>query len=192
MVALGGVVIMKLKKLLSIILSPLVLGSYSSSAVRRIPNVVKDRVLKRENRNLSPKRKRSRRKKNKVVNHKVDKKKLKNRTKGKSPLVNFRDSFIKDSKRIWRSIKKNPGKSYEVININNKDNIILMDLDNDSEVKVKEEDIIPIVTETKMKELNEAQYTVSIDNLETTDGITHLGWVNKDFIPYTSKYKYDG
>lgn len=33
---------------------------------------------------------------------------------------------------------------------------------------------------------------IELNNLETTDGITHLGWVNKDFIPYTSKYKYDG
>ena len=102
---------MKLKRLLSIILSPLVLGSYSSSAVGKIPNMVKDRVLKRENRNLSPKGKRSRRKKNKVVNHKVDKKKLKNRTKDKSPIVSFRDNFIKGSKRVGRFIKENPGKS---------------------------------------------------------------------------------
>ena len=79
---------------------------------------------------------------------------------------------IKNDEGSYVMLKKNPGKSYEVININNKDNIILMDLDNDSEVKVKEEDIIPIVTETKMKELNEAQYTVSIDNLETTDAET--------------------
>ena len=102
---------MRLKKLLSIILSPLVLGSYSASAVGKIPNMVKDRVLKRENRNLSPKRKRSRRKKNKVVNHKVDKKKLRNRTRDKSPIVSFRDSFIKGSKRVGRFIKENPGKS---------------------------------------------------------------------------------
>lgn len=33
---------------------------------------------------------------------------------------------------------------------------------------------------------------IELNNLEITDGITHLGWVNKDFIPYTSKYKYDG
>ena len=33
---------------------------------------------------------------------------------------------------------------------------------------------------------------IELNNLETTDGITHLGWVNKDFIPYTSKFKYDG
>lgn len=33
---------------------------------------------------------------------------------------------------------------------------------------------------------------IELNNLETIDGITHLGWINKDFIPYTSKYKYDG
>lgn len=33
---------------------------------------------------------------------------------------------------------------------------------------------------------------IELNDLETTDGITHLGWINKDFIPYTSKYKYDG
>lgn len=33
---------------------------------------------------------------------------------------------------------------------------------------------------------------IELNNLETTDGITHLGWVNKDFVPYTTKYKYDG
>ena len=33
---------------------------------------------------------------------------------------------------------------------------------------------------------------IELNGLESIDGITHLGWVNKDFIPYTSKYKYDG
>lgn len=33
---------------------------------------------------------------------------------------------------------------------------------------------------------------IELNNLETVDGITHLGWINKDFIPYTSKFKYDG
>lgn len=33
---------------------------------------------------------------------------------------------------------------------------------------------------------------IELNNLEITDGITHLGWLDKDFIPYTSKYKYDG
>ena len=33
---------------------------------------------------------------------------------------------------------------------------------------------------------------IELNDIEITDGITHLGWMNKDFIPYTSKYKYDG
>jgi len=33
---------------------------------------------------------------------------------------------------------------------------------------------------------------IELNNLEAIDGITHLGWINEDFIPYTSKYKYDG
>lgn len=33
---------------------------------------------------------------------------------------------------------------------------------------------------------------IELNSLEVTDGITHLGWINKDFIPYTFKYKYDG
>lgn len=33
---------------------------------------------------------------------------------------------------------------------------------------------------------------IELNNLETTDGVTHLGWIDKDFIPYTSQYKYDG
>lgn len=33
---------------------------------------------------------------------------------------------------------------------------------------------------------------IELNNLEIVDGTTHLGWINKDFIPYTSKYKYDG
>lgn len=84
---------------------------------------------------------------------------------------NYKD--IKNNEGSYVMLKKNPEKQYEVININNKENITLVDLDDNSEIKVKEEDIIPIVTETKMNEkLNEAQYTVSIDNLETTDAET--------------------
>lgn len=33
---------------------------------------------------------------------------------------------------------------------------------------------------------------IELNNLQTTDGITHLGWLNKEFIPYASEYKYDG
>lgn len=33
---------------------------------------------------------------------------------------------------------------------------------------------------------------IELNNLKVVNGITHLGWVNKDFVPYTSKYGYDG
>jgi len=33
---------------------------------------------------------------------------------------------------------------------------------------------------------------IELNNLKVVNGITHLGWVNKDFVPYTSKYEYDG
>lgn len=33
---------------------------------------------------------------------------------------------------------------------------------------------------------------IELNNLEISEGITHLGWVNQDFVPYTTKYKYDG
>lgn len=33
---------------------------------------------------------------------------------------------------------------------------------------------------------------IELNNLEITEGITHLGWINKDFVPYTNKFKYDG
>lgn len=80
---------------------------------------------------------------------------------------------IKYSEGSYVTLKKNTEKPYEVININNKDTIILRDLDDNSEIKVSEDEIIPMVTETKMStNLNEAQYTVSIDNLETTDAET--------------------
>lgn len=80
---------------------------------------------------------------------------------------------IKYGEGSYVTLKKNTEKPYEVININNKDTIILRDLDNNSEIKVSEDEIIPMVTETKMStNLNEAQYTVSIDNLETTDAET--------------------
>ena len=80
---------------------------------------------------------------------------------------------IKYGEGSYVTLKKNTEKPYEVININNKDTIILRDLDDNSEIKVSEDEIIPMVTETKMStNLNEAQYTVSIDNLETTDAET--------------------
>ena len=88
----------------------------------------------------------------------------------------FIDKSYKDIKcgeGSYVNLKKNMGKPYEVININNKDAIILRDLDDNSEIEVSDTEIMPIVTETKMStNLNEAQYTVSIDNLETTDAET--------------------
>lgn len=80
---------------------------------------------------------------------------------------------IKNSEGSYVMLKKKPENQYEVININNKDAIIIRNLDDNSELKVSEDEIIPVVTESKMdKKLNEAQYTVSIDNLETTDAET--------------------
>lgn len=80
---------------------------------------------------------------------------------------------IKTSEGSYVVLKKNPNKQYEVININNKDNIIIRDLDNNSELKVKEEEILPVVMETRMKEkLNETNYNLSIDGLQTVDADT--------------------
>ena len=61
---------------------------------------------------------------------------------------------------------------YEVININNKDAIVLRNVDNNQEVVASEEEITPVITESRMDKLNEALYTVSIDGLQTTDGTT--------------------
>lgn len=33
---------------------------------------------------------------------------------------------------------------------------------------------------------------IELNSLENIEGITHLGWVNNEFVPYTEKYKYDG
>ena len=58
---------------------------------------------------------------------------------------------------------------YEVININNKDAIVLRNADNNQEITASEDEITPVITENKMDKLNEAQYSVSINGLETTD-----------------------
>lgn len=80
---------------------------------------------------------------------------------------------IKTSEGSYVVLKKNSNKQYEVININNKDSIIIRDLDDNSELKVKEEEILPIVMETMMnKKLNEANYNLSIDGLQTMDADT--------------------
>lgn len=63
-------------------------------------------------------------------------------------------------------------KKYEIINITNDDYILRNIFDNEV-INVKQNKIIPMVMENNMnKNLNEAQYTVSIDNLETTDAET--------------------
>ena len=85
----------------------------------------------------------------------------------------FKYDDIKTSEGSYVVLKKNPNKQYEVININNKDSIIIRDLDNNSELKVKEEEILPVVMETRMKEnLNETNYNLSIDGLQTVDADT--------------------
>ena len=61
---------------------------------------------------------------------------------------------------------------YEVININNKDAIVLRNTDNNEEITASESEITPVITENKMNKLNEAQYNISIDGLETQDAAT--------------------
>ena len=61
---------------------------------------------------------------------------------------------------------------YEVININNKDAIVLRNTDNNEEITASENEITPVITENKMNKLNEAQYNISINGLETQDAAT--------------------
>ena len=85
--------------------------------------------------------------------------------------ISYKD--IKTSEGSYVVLKDKPNKQYEVININNKDSIIIRDLDNNSELKVKEEEILPVVTENVMKkQLKETNYNLSIDGLETMDADT--------------------
>ncbi len=97
---------------------------------------------------------------------------IKNKLHLKSEEKEHKYHDIKNSEGSYVVLKKDPSKQYEVINIVNKDEIILRCLDDNSEIVVSEKDIVSIVTENKMKKLNEANYTVSIDNLETTDAET--------------------
>ena len=62
--------------------------------------------------------------------------------------------------------------NYEVININNKDAIVLRNTDNNEEITASENEITPVITENKMNKLNEAQYNISINGLETQDAAT--------------------
>lgn len=77
---------------------------------------------------------------------------------------------VKTEEGSFVTIKSdNSNKQYEVININNKDAIILRDIDDNTEITASEDEITPVITENKMDKLNEAQYSVSINGLETTD-----------------------
>lgn len=77
---------------------------------------------------------------------------------------------IKTSEGTYVILKKNPNTRYEVINIKNKEEIILRNLLTNKTIKAREEDILPIVTENNMrKNLKEANYNLSIDGLETID-----------------------
>lgn len=58
---------------------------------------------------------------------------------------------------------------YEVININNKSDIILRNADDNTQISASESEITPVITENKMNKLNEAQYNISINGLETED-----------------------
>lgn len=80
---------------------------------------------------------------------------------------------VKSSEGSYVVFKNNPNKPYEVINNNNKENITVRNLDDNSELKTKEEELLPVVTETMMnKKLNEANYNLSIDGLQTMDADT--------------------
>ena len=68
---------------------------------------------------------------------------------------------------------KDPTKVYEVIRFTNKESIKLRDLETNKIIKANENEILPIVTENVMKtNLQEANYNLSIDNLESVDAET--------------------
>ena len=77
---------------------------------------------------------------------------------------------IKTSEGTYVVLNDDPNKQYEVISITNKDSIVLRDLNTNETIKVKEEEILPVVMENIMKkQLKEANYNLSIDGLETVD-----------------------
>ena len=65
----------------------------------------------------------------------------------------------------------NPNKQFEVITINNKNNIIIKDLSTNEVIETDENNIKKIMENIDMakKKINETQYSVSINGLETTD-----------------------
>ena len=68
-------------------------------------------------------------------------------------------------------LNNNINNQFEVININNKSNIVLKNLDTNEVIEATEKDIKPVMESIDMakKKLNETQYSVSINGLETTD-----------------------
>ena len=65
----------------------------------------------------------------------------------------------------------NPNKQYEIISINNKNNIVIKDLSTNEVIETDENNIKKIMENIDMakKKINETQYSVSINGLETTD-----------------------
>lgn len=65
---------------------------------------------------------------------------------------------------------------YEVINITNKDSIVLRNVNNNSQIRKSENDLSLVknrnTMENGMKKINEAQYNISINGLETDDAET--------------------
>ena len=68
-------------------------------------------------------------------------------------------------------LNNNINNQFEIININNKSNIVLKNLDTNEVIEATEKDIKPVMESIDMakKKLNETQYSVSINGLETTD-----------------------
>lgn len=80
---------------------------------------------------------------------------------------------IQTEKGSFVFLRADPSKKqYEVININNKDAIVLRNVDNNEEITASETEITPVITENKMNKLDEAQYNISINDLETEDAAT--------------------
>lgn len=68
-------------------------------------------------------------------------------------------------------INGNPSEQYEIISINNKNNIVIKDLSTNEVIETDEKNIKKIMENIDMakKKINETQYSVSINGLETTD-----------------------
>ena len=68
-------------------------------------------------------------------------------------------------------INGNPSEQYEIISINNKNNIVIKNLSTNEVIDTNENNIKKIMENIDMakKKINETQYSVSINGLETTD-----------------------